>query len=131
MTKDAKIIAHHCCHHSVSPPPPYASSGMFSMPELPEVPSTPDGGAAEDADWLNARWCEELAELLVKADGLIKERETELGVTSAICKRGTLKNKHATLVARLSPTPRHSPPLSHASLSVLEHRPRHELRLKP
>ncbi|KAJ7759875.1 hypothetical protein B0H16DRAFT_1456594 [Mycena metata] len=62
---------------SVSPPPPYASSGMFSMPELPEVPSTPDGGAAEDADWLNARWCEELAELLVKADGLIKERETE------------------------------------------------------
>ncbi|KAJ7760452.1 hypothetical protein B0H16DRAFT_1532342 [Mycena metata] len=133
-----------------SPPPPYASSVTFPMPELSEAvrsrkpsylgspmpatlqmvgrsqPSTPDAGAAQDTDWLNEQSREELAELLVKADDLIKERETELGVTSAVCKsllesNVTLKNKHDALVARLPSTPRHSPPLSHASLSVLEY----------
>ncbi|KAJ7043502.1 hypothetical protein C8F04DRAFT_1028362 [Mycena alexandri] len=133
-----------------SPPPPYASSATFPMAELPELvrsrkpsylgspmpatlqmvgrsqPPTPDGAAEQDTDWLNEQSREELAELLVKADDLIKERETELGVTSAVCKsllesNVTLKNKHDALVARLPPTPRHSPPPSHASLSTLEY----------
>ncbi|KAJ7180548.1 hypothetical protein C8R46DRAFT_940376, partial [Mycena filopes] len=135
----------------VSPPPPYASSLAFPMPERPELvrsrkpsylgsalpatlqmvsrsqPSTPNAGAEQDqdTDWLNEQSREELAELLVKADDLIKERETELGVTSAVCKsllesNVTLKNKHDALVARLPPTPRASPPPLHASLSISE-----------
>ncbi|KAJ7126425.1 hypothetical protein C8R43DRAFT_931971 [Mycena crocata] len=122
-----------------SPPPPYASSAAF-MPEdgrkahylgspLPATlemvdrasePASPEGN--DNSEWLNEKSREELAELLLKADGLIKERETELGVTSAVCKslyenNVTLKNKHDALVARLPSTPRHSPPLSQLSFA--------------
>ncbi|KAJ7749248.1 hypothetical protein B0H14DRAFT_3603837 [Mycena olivaceomarginata] len=115
-----------------SPPPPYASS----FPERERKPSylgsplpatlqslrlgsdpSSSGADEENADtsWLSEKSREELAELLVKADDLIKERETELGVTSAVCKtlydsNVTLRNKHDALVARIPPTPRHSPP---------------------
>ncbi|KAF7355666.1 hypothetical protein MSAN_01484400 [Mycena sanguinolenta] len=120
-----------------SPPPPYASS-VPSLLERERKPSylgsplpatlqslrlnsenwTPreeDDNA--DTAWLNEKSREELAELLLKADDLIKERETELGVTSAVCKslyesNVTLKNKHDALVSRIPSTPRHSPPLS-------------------
>ncbi|KAF9450941.1 hypothetical protein P691DRAFT_623300, partial [Macrolepiota fuliginosa MF-IS2] len=40
----------------------------------------------DDLTWLNEKSRDELTELLVKADSLIKERETELSLTSAACK---------------------------------------------
>ncbi|KAK7062086.1 hypothetical protein R3P38DRAFT_687189 [Favolaschia claudopus] len=122
-----------------SPPPPYASA-IPLIPERDRKPSylgsplpatlqslrlSSEGsspGADEDSSfdqsWLNEKSREELAELLLKADDLIKERETELGVTSAVCKtlyesNVTLKNKHDALVARIPATPpRQSPPLT-------------------
>ncbi|KAF7352442.1 hypothetical protein MVEN_01208800 [Mycena venus] len=114
-----------------SPPPPYASSIPFHS-ERDRKPSylgsplpatlqslrlgseaaSPKADLEENADtsWLNEKSREELAELLLKADDLIKERETELGVTSAVCKslyenNVTLKSKHDALVARIPPTP--------------------------
>ncbi|KAG6910132.1 hypothetical protein DXG01_012891 [Tephrocybe rancida] len=76
----------------------------------------------EELDWMNEKSREELSELLVKADDLIKERENELGVASAVCKNlydnnVMLKSKHQQLLARL-PSPRASPePMSHSSSS--------------
>ncbi|KAJ7437111.1 hypothetical protein B0H11DRAFT_1830372 [Mycena galericulata] len=121
-----------------SPPPPYASAltflsedGRIRKPSLTSYlgsplpatlkmvglsePASPQDG--NDQDWLNEKSREELAELLLKADDLIKERETELGVTSAVCKslhesNVTLKNKHDALVARI---PRGSPTISDVS----------------
>ncbi|KAF8213954.1 hypothetical protein K438DRAFT_1956052 [Mycena galopus ATCC 62051] len=122
-----------------SPPPPYASA-IPSLPERERKPSylgsplpatlqslrlnselsSPRASADEengDTTWLAEKSREELAELLLKADDLIKERETELGVTSAVCKslyesNVTLKTKHDALVSRIPHTPCHSPPLS-------------------
>ncbi|KAJ6466724.1 hypothetical protein C8R47DRAFT_1025115 [Mycena vitilis] len=112
-----------------SPPPPYASS--FSFPDRKEILGSPLPATLQeveenpDSSWLSEKSREELAELLLKADDLIKNRETELGVTSAVCKslyesNVTLKNKHDALVARIpaTPTPRHSPPLFTANFSV-------------
>ncbi|KAJ7853886.1 hypothetical protein B0H13DRAFT_2082048 [Mycena leptocephala] len=110
-----------------SPPPPYASSFPFlengrkpnylgsPLPATLQIVASPN--AEEDPEWLSEKSREELAELLLKADDLIKERETELGVASAVCKslyesNVTIKNKHDALVARIPPTPHHSPPLS-------------------
>ncbi|KAH7909393.1 hypothetical protein BJ138DRAFT_1089561 [Hygrophoropsis aurantiaca] len=61
-------------------------------------------------DWSNERSREELAELLVKADGLIKERENELNMTTEVCRslyenNLELKNKHKALLARLPVSP--------------------------
>ncbi|KAJ6561574.1 hypothetical protein DFH09DRAFT_1160274 [Mycena vulgaris] len=122
-----------------SPPPPYALAAAFlsengrksSLPNYlgSPLPATlqmvglnsepPSPQRDEQAEWLNEKSREELAELLLKADDLIKERETELGVTSAVCKslhesNVTLKSKHDALVARIPPNPRH-PPDSHVS----------------
>nr|GAT59693.1 predicted protein [Mycena chlorophos] len=63
-------------------------------------PSSP-----HEEGWLNEKSREELAVLLHKADDLIRERETELGVTSAVCKslyenNVSLKSKHDALLAR-------------------------------
>ncbi|RDB20117.1 hypothetical protein Hypma_012834 [Hypsizygus marmoreus] len=77
----------------------------------------------EDMEWMKEKSQEELSELLVKADDLIKERETELGVASAVCKElydnnVALKSKHQALLARLpsSPSPSPSPePMSRTS----------------
>lgn len=49
---------------------------------------------------------EEIVGLLIKADDIIKERENELGLTSAVCKtlyqnNVALKSKHQALLARL------------------------------
>ncbi|KAJ6539738.1 hypothetical protein B0H19DRAFT_1180326 [Mycena capillaripes] len=112
-----------------SPPPPYASSILAENNTRKEILGSPLPATLQDVeenpDWLSEKSREELAELLLKADDLIKERETELGVTSAVCKslyesNVTLKNKHDALVARIppTPTPRHSPPLS-ANASIV------------
>ncbi|KAG5648804.1 hypothetical protein DXG03_000153 [Asterophora parasitica] len=72
-------------------------------------------GAEEDVEWMHERSREELSDLLVKADGLIKERENELEMASTIVKalhdnNVMLKTKHQQLLARLpsnqkSPSP--------------------------
>lgn len=124
-----------------SPPPPYAAGILSENGKVPfpnylgsPLPATlqmvglhsePTSPAQEDTsienhDWLNERSREELAELLLKADDLIKERESELGLTSAVYqtlhdRNVTLKNKHDALVARIPSTPRGSPPQSHIS----------------
>ncbi|KAJ7693911.1 hypothetical protein B0H17DRAFT_482561 [Mycena rosella] len=123
-----------------SPPPPYASSAAFqaetggkptfpsylgsplpatlqmvglnSEPASPQRDNEPDSPNTDGQ--LKEKSREELAELLLKAGDLIKERETELGVTSAVCRslhesNITLKSKHDALVARIPPTPRDSP----------------------
>ncbi|KAJ7213720.1 hypothetical protein B0H12DRAFT_1155741 [Mycena haematopus] len=113
-----------------SPPPPYASA-IPSLPERERKPSylgSPLPATLQslrlsseassprvedenvDTTWLTEKSREELAELLLKADDLIKERETELGVTSAVCKslyesNVTLKDKHDALVSRIPHTP--------------------------
>ncbi|KAF7332382.1 hypothetical protein MKEN_00120000 [Mycena kentingensis (nom. inval.)] len=101
-----------------SPPPPYASSLQRKDPSvylgsplpatLQMVGSPPTPGQEED--WLNEKSREELAELLHKAEDLIRERETELGATSAVCKslyesNVSLKTKHDALVSRFPSTP--------------------------
>ncbi|KAJ7228259.1 hypothetical protein GGX14DRAFT_611979 [Mycena pura] len=128
-----------------SPPPPYASSlafnrkpGVVPFPNylgspLPATLQMVGLGNSQPAspheteqdsnnDWLNEKSREELTELLLKADGLIKERETELGVTSAACKslydsNVSLKNQHQALVARIPSTAHDSPSPSPISLS--------------
>ncbi|KAJ7032186.1 hypothetical protein C8F04DRAFT_1262147 [Mycena alexandri] len=74
----------------VSPPPPYPSSVMFSILELPDVPATP-------GHRLQSR--EELTELIIKADDLIKERETVC--KSLLESNVTLKNKHHAMTLSL------------------------------
>ncbi|KAJ7498541.1 hypothetical protein FB451DRAFT_1072255 [Mycena latifolia] len=125
-----------------SPPPPYAAAFLsenarkpafpnylgsplpatLQMVGLNSEPSSPQRDDEDNPDWLNEKSREELAELLLKADGLIKERETELGLTSAVCKslhesNVTLKSKHDALLARIPPTPCGSPTHSHVSFS--------------
>jgi len=90
-----------------------------------QLPSPPPEG--EDGEWMNEKSREELKDLLVKADGIIKERENglfeyslrpyvwliyffciriELGITSAVA-RGlyqnnvTLQSRHQALLSRL------------------------------
>jgi len=71
---------------SSSPPPPYASSLAF--PRRSSTSATllgspvsatvqmVDGGSQEMVEWLNEKSREELSELLLKADGVIKQRES-------------------------------------------------------
>ncbi|KAH8834114.1 hypothetical protein DL96DRAFT_1703742 [Flagelloscypha sp. PMI_526] len=103
-----------------SPPPPYASS-KYSFPrqdktessdEATQQPSRDvfDEDGQSTSDWFNEKSREELSDLLVKADGLIKERETELGIASAAVKalhdsNVTLKSQHQTLLARIPGSP--------------------------
>ncbi|KAJ7639256.1 hypothetical protein FB45DRAFT_1055407 [Roridomyces roridus] len=120
---------------AASPPPPYAYESEHDADHKSPFPTylgsplpatlqrlhSQPGSPADDRDWLNEKSREELAELLLKAGDLIKERETELDVTSAVCKslhesNVTLKTKHDALVSRIPPTPLPSPPISNASL---------------
>ncbi|KAF8204623.1 hypothetical protein BJ912DRAFT_919248 [Pholiota molesta] len=78
----------------------------------------------EDMAWVNEKSREELKGLLLKADGIIRERENELGITSAVCKglyqnHVALKSKHEELLTRI-PT---SPPRSVSSPANLYHQP--------
>ncbi|PPQ69242.1 hypothetical protein CVT26_003654, partial [Gymnopilus dilepis] len=82
--------------------------------DLGHLPSPPPEDAEE---WMSERSREELRELLVRADGIIKERENELGIASAVAKglyqsNVVLKSKHQELLSRLplSPVPSNSSP---------------------
>ncbi|KAI0332380.1 hypothetical protein GY45DRAFT_1320871 [Cubamyces sp. BRFM 1775] len=101
----------------MAPPPPYApplSEVLLDspIPVTAQLISTlsPDGTGAHGMgpmeEWMEEKSREELSGLLLKADGIIKTRETELGYTSALCKslyedNVALKTKHETLLARL------------------------------
>ncbi|KAJ3509763.1 hypothetical protein NLJ89_g5044 [Agrocybe chaxingu] len=73
-----------------------------------------DAGVVEgEADWMSEKSREELKELLFKADGIIKERENELGLTSAVCKNlydnhVVLQSKHEALLSRIPMSPARS-----------------------
>ncbi|CAA7258512.1 unnamed protein product [Cyclocybe aegerita] len=73
-----------------------------------------DAGLVEgEADWMSEKSREELKELLFKADGIIKERENELGLTSAVCKNlydnhVVLQSKHEALLSRIPMSPARS-----------------------
>ncbi|KAI0698519.1 hypothetical protein C8T65DRAFT_729190 [Cerioporus squamosus] len=107
---------------SFAPPPPYPGPLEEVLLDSP-VPVTAQliNAAASKAegiglpgtpgveDWINEKSREELSGLLLKADGIIKSRETELSLTSALCKslytdNVTLKSKHESLLARLPGT---------------------------
>ncbi|KAF9464829.1 hypothetical protein BDZ94DRAFT_1235041 [Collybia nuda] len=119
-----------------SPPPYYNSSAFAFTPQgRPHLNTTLLGSpmaatfqrvgweadrdplspaSEEDLEWMNEKSREELSELLVKADDIIKERENELGLASAVCKslyenNVTLKTKHQALLARIPSTPSRSP----------------------
>ncbi|KAI0638031.1 hypothetical protein C8Q77DRAFT_1187433 [Trametes polyzona] len=115
-------------HYSrIAPPPPYApplSEVLLGSPvpvtaQLVNVASSsPDRGGADGSsqtdEWMDEKSREELSDLLLKADGMIKTRETELSYTSALCKslyddNVALKTKHEALLARLPPTGMSSP----------------------
>lgn len=68
----------------------------------------------EIEEWVNERSREELSELLLKAEKAIRDRENELGLTSAVCKNlyqenVNLKTKHDALISRLPPSQPMSP----------------------
>ncbi|KAH9894459.1 hypothetical protein C8Q73DRAFT_695629 [Cubamyces lactineus] len=102
---------------SMAPPPPYAPPLSEMLLDSP-IPVTtqlisalsPDGTGAHGGgpmeEWMEEKSREELSGLLLKADGIIKTRETEMGYTSALCKslyddNVALKTKHEALLARL------------------------------
>ncbi|KAG9317743.1 hypothetical protein JVU11DRAFT_1960 [Chiua virens] len=107
-----------------SPPPPY-------RPPLPDERLPPNEHEKHTTEPLQSDWPrlsfappseewndrsrEELSDLLLKADEIIKGRERELTVTSAVCKtlyenNLELKNRHQALLARLPPSPASSSP---------------------
>ncbi|KAG1906841.1 uncharacterized protein F5891DRAFT_998991 [Suillus fuscotomentosus] len=113
-------------HVKTSPPPPYAATSLLDDPldNSSDLKRKSFNGASAIAAWddiptnhpqnWNGRSREELSELLLKADELIKDRENELSFTTAVCKslyenNLELQNKHKTLLARL--------PTSSASVS--------------
>lgn len=112
-------------HVKTSPPPPYAATSLLNHPldNSPDLKRESFNGASAIAAWddipnhpqfWNGRSREELSELLLKADELIKDRENELSVTTAVCKslyenNLELQNKHKALLSRL--------PTSSASVS--------------
>ncbi|CDO71356.1 hypothetical protein BN946_scf184908.g114 [Trametes cinnabarina] len=106
----------------LAPPPPYTpplSEVMLDSPIhitahlvtgaalSPDGPSPPRSGSMEE--WVEEKSREELSGLLLKADDIIKTRETELSYTSSLCKslyddNVALKSKHEALIARLPGT---------------------------
>ncbi|KAG1768717.1 hypothetical protein EDD22DRAFT_818308 [Suillus occidentalis] len=112
-------------HVKTSPPPPYAATSLLHHPldNSPDSKREASNGASAIAAWddipnhpqfWSGRSREELSELLLKADELIKDRENELIVTTTVCKslyenNLELQNKHKALLARL--------PTSSASVS--------------
>ncbi|KAF9480715.1 hypothetical protein BDN70DRAFT_877286 [Pholiota conissans] len=82
--------------------------GWDAVGEHPLPSETPD-----DMAWINEKSREELKDLLLKADDIIRERENEIGITSAVCKglyqnNITLKTKHEELLARIPSSPARS-----------------------
>lgn len=75
-----------------------------SQPPLSPIVSSASSGDDFRDELEKSR--EEIVGLLIKADDIIKERENELGLTSAVCKtlyqnNVALKSKHQALLARL------------------------------
>ncbi|KAI0751609.1 hypothetical protein C8Q80DRAFT_1119326 [Daedaleopsis nitida] len=121
-----------------APPPPYApldetilDSPISITSQLMRSATKTEGigmpGTPGLDDWMNEKSREELSDLLLKADGIIKSRETELTLTSTICKslysdNVTLKTKHEALLARLPGTRASTPTVS---------RPTSPLHLEP
>ncbi|KAI0082488.1 hypothetical protein K474DRAFT_1694340, partial [Panus rudis PR-1116 ss-1] len=120
------------------PPPPYAprldmilDSPIPVTAQLVARGSPPPVGpksTPEADDWMDEQSREELSDLLVRADGILKSRETELGYASALCKtlydeNISLKTKHEALLAKLpgSPTSPSSPALISTSLTRSPH----------
>lgn len=118
-------------HVKTSPPPPYAATSLLNDPldnssdlkresfNDPSVIAAWDDILNHPQVW-NGRSHEELSELLLKADEIIKERENELSVTTAVCKslyenNLELQNKHKALLARL---PTSSPSVSPSGSSA-------------
>ncbi|TCD70799.1 hypothetical protein EIP91_001489 [Steccherinum ochraceum] len=106
------------------PPPPYAPRLEILLDSPIGVTAQLLGSAVGDEesdaptqvveDWMNEKSKGELSDLLLKADGLIKERETELGLTSALVKslyhdNIALKTKHEALLSRLPSNPNRTP----------------------
>ncbi|KAI0368114.1 hypothetical protein BV20DRAFT_1114405 [Pilatotrama ljubarskyi] len=110
-------------HYSrLAPPPPYAPPMSEGLPDTPisynalrsaGTAMSPGAAGPECAapvdEWMDEKSREELSGLLLKADGIIKTRETELSYTSALCKslyddNVALKTKHEALLARLPGT---------------------------
>ncbi|KAI0353499.1 hypothetical protein OH77DRAFT_1483319 [Trametes cingulata] len=119
----AKTRKSSAMHYSrLAPPPPYAppmsevlldtpiafnAQRMTGSAMSPEP--TDSEGPAPMEEWMDEKSREELSDLLLKADGIIKTRETELSYTSALCKslyddNVALKTKHEALLARLPGT---------------------------
>ncbi|KAG6885467.1 hypothetical protein C0993_001332 [Termitomyces sp. T159_Od127] len=140
----AKIRRSSLAQAASTPPPSYASAFTLTPDGKPRINNSLLGSpmaatfqrvgwdgerqlsptTEEDLEWMNEKSREELSELLVKADGLIKERENELGIASAVCKslydnNVMLKTKHQQFLARLpSSSPSQSPspePISRTS----------------
>ncbi|KAA1466471.1 hypothetical protein DENSPDRAFT_36206 [Dentipellis sp. KUC8613] len=81
-----------------------------------------DESAAAVEEWLNERSREELSDLLLTANGVIRAREQELSLTSDLCKNlyngnVTLKSKHQALLARL-PAESTTTPITSPAMSI-------------
>ncbi|CCL99404.1 uncharacterized protein FIBRA_01422 [Fibroporia radiculosa] len=111
------------------PPPPYALSlDQIVLDATSSASTNQDGSTAPDDfplssptreadEWMNEKSREELSGLLLKADEIIKSRESELSVTTALCKslyhdNVALKNKHESLLSRLPSSAASTTPVS-------------------
>ncbi|KAF9057806.1 hypothetical protein BJ165DRAFT_77722 [Panaeolus papilionaceus] len=99
----------------------------FQMVGWGADPPQPEGSELPaDLEWMNEKSREELRDLLLKADGILKERENELGLTSAICKslyddNIALKSKRQNFITRqLMSPPRSTSSPEHLSRLSLQ-----------
>ncbi|KIY49178.1 hypothetical protein FISHEDRAFT_58123 [Fistulina hepatica ATCC 64428] len=92
----------------------FPSSSQSADTHEPEYDHEGDSSIAfpssDNLDWLNDKSRDELSELLISADSLIRERENELGYTTAVVKslyqdNIALKDQHKALLERIPPSP--------------------------
>ncbi|GJE84521.1 hypothetical protein PsYK624_005970 [Phanerochaete sordida] len=89
------------------PPPPYDDASGDTDHALAGAIDAPTGKLQPPPeDWMNEKSRDELSDLLLAAGSMIHDRETELGLTSALCKNLyeqnlSLKSKHDALLARI------------------------------
>ncbi|TRM67888.1 hypothetical protein BD626DRAFT_394773 [Schizophyllum amplum] len=79
-----------------------------------DLDATSSDAAGPRPEWLSEESRDELADLLTKADGLIKERQNEIGHTVSTLKSlydnsAVLKNQHLAFLARIPASPAQSP----------------------
>ncbi|KAF8165737.1 hypothetical protein B0H34DRAFT_250874 [Crassisporium funariophilum] len=92
--------------------PMSATFHMVGWDARPAEPSSP-APIGDEVDRMNDKSREELEELLNKAGDIMKKRENDLGVASAMCKdlykdNVALKSKHQALLARIQMSPTRS-----------------------